>query len=93
MDKDLIVEYLKLFYTKGLNREQISQLLVSYCVEEMCKKDTMTIFLVDLLLQNPSECINCVKDALNYYKSKFFINILYGVIEEKTNQRNIILIF
>lgn len=93
MDRDLIIEYLKLFYDKGLNKEQISKLLMAYCIEEMGKKVAATMQLIYILLQNPTICINCTQDALNYYKSKLFINTLYGVIEEETNQRKIILIF
>ena len=87
MDKEFIIDVLKCLKSSQFSEDKITKILTDYCVLEHNKSVTDTNNFINAIISNPIIIFNCLEIALDYYKKKFNISILYS------KERELLLIF
>ena len=87
MDKEFIIDVLKCLKSSQFSKDKITKILTDYCVLEHNKPITDTNNFINAIINNPIIAFHCLEIALDYYKRKFNISVLYR------KERELLLIF
>lgn len=87
MDKEFIIDVLKCLKSSQFSEDKITKVLADYCVLEHNKSVTDTNNFINAIISNPIIAFSCLEIALDYYKRKFNISVLYS------KERELLLIF
>ena len=81
MDKEFIIKIVEEINSKSISVNNITTLLIDYCVVEHKKSIEDTNNFIRILTNSFNNRIllfNCIQTALNYYKRKFNMCELYS---------------
>ena len=82
MDKEFIIDVLKCLKSSQFSKDKITKILTDYCVLEHNKSVTDTNNFINAIISNPIIVFSCLETALDYYKRKFNISVLYSKEKE-----------
>lgn len=82
MDKEFIIDALKCLKSSQFLKDKITKILVDYCILEHNKPVTDTNNFINDIISNPIIVSHCLEIALDYYKRKFNISVLYSKEKE-----------
>ena len=78
MDKESVIDILNCLKSSQFSKDKITKILVDYCVLEHNKPVTDTNNFINTIISNPIIISHYIDIALDYYKRKFNISVLYS---------------
>ena len=78
MDKEFIIDVLNCLKSNRLPIDKVTKVLTDYCILEHNKSVTDTSNFINAIISNPIIISHYIDIALDYYKRKFNISVLYS---------------